>query len=217
MESICKPVGSITFPPFGNTRVMMMPIEIGEPLPPALDRWAAALQGLTALVPEHRGRVGYLTIDEKTVQVGETHRRPGLHVDGVFRGQAGAWGGGGAPWASQANGMLLVASEPGCVAYNQRFEGEPGPEGQCDHLRSECARSTRIMLRPEVAYWMNASCVHESLPQRSPVRRQLIRLSLPSQAPWFEGYTESPLGVRPTGPILPRRDAFMDWDLQKSL
>ena len=68
------------------------------------------------------------------------------------------------------------------------------------------------MLRPETAYWMNATCVHESLPMRSNTRRQLLRLSLPSTAPWFEGYTESPLGVKPTGPILPRRDTFMDWD-----
>lgn len=191
---------------------MMMPIEIGAALPPDLTSWDEAIQGLAALVPEHRGKVGYLTIDEKLVQANETHRRPGLHVDGVYRGQAGAWGGGGGPWASQSNGMLLVASEPGCVAYNQRFEGEAGPEGECEHLRSQCHRATRTMLRAETVYWMNATCVHESLPQRAPVRRQLIRLSLPSTAPWFEGYTENPLGVRPTGPILPRRDAFMDWD-----
>lgn len=51
--------------------------------------------------------------------------------------------------------------------------------------------------------------IHESIPQTQFVNRQFVRLSMPSTAPWFKGYAPNPVGVAPTGPILPRRQ-FMD-------
>jgi hypothetical protein len=52
-------------------------------------------------------------------------------------------------------------------------------------------------------------CVHESVPVATDTERTFVRLSMPSTAPWFEGYTVNPKGILPTGPILPRR-TFMD-------
>jgi hypothetical protein len=63
---------------------------------------------------------------------------------------------------------------------------------------------------PGVAYWCGPLTVHEALPMRQETARQFVRLSGPSDAPWHEGYTVNPLGIRPTGPIAPRRpDRYM--------
>lgn len=49
-------------------------------------------------------------------------------------------------------------------------------------------------------------CVHESVEQKEDCERIFVRLSMPSAAPWFEGYTKNPLGILPTGKILPKRE-----------
>jgi hypothetical protein len=51
--------------------------------------------------------------------------------------------------------------------------------------------------------------IYDPVPQPQATERTFARLSLPSDGPWFEGYTENPLGVMPTGPILPPRE-FMN-------
>lgn len=202
-------LGTVPLPEFTGIRVMMMPIVIGDAssIPEELSGYLPTLEAMWGRCSQHNGKVGYVTIDEKMVRAGETHRRRGLHVDGVYHGKAGGWGGGpGGPWAK--GGMIIASSPAGCKAWEGTFRGEPGPEGECDHFADQCDEG--IVLEEGVAYWMSATCVHESLPQEEDVERQLIRLSFPSDAPWFEGYTENPLGIEPTGPILPRRDEFMD-------
>jgi hypothetical protein len=186
---------------------MMLPIVIGDAfsIPDVITHYSDLLSNFACMAQSHIGKVGYLTVDEKIVQPNQTHRRAGMHVDG---GEGRGWGGGGRPWASNATGMLTVSSHPGCRVWAQDFTGEVGDEGSCDHLRNELL-SEGIVLGAGDVYWMDGMCVHESIPQPVTVRRQFIRLSLPSTAPWYEGYTENPLGVMPTGPILPRRK-FMD-------
>lgn len=201
-------VGDIKLPPFSGTRVMMLPIIIGEQesMPDFVSHYRWTAWRLANMAPEHLGKVGYLTVDEKIVPAGLTHRRAGMHVDG---GTMGAWGGGGPrPWASNATGMLTVSSAAGCRAWAQEFDGEVGHEGDCEHLRPQLLSEGTLLDADEV-YWLDGMCVHESISQMIQIQRQFIRLSLPSTAPWYEGYTENPLGVRPTGPILPRRK-FMD-------
>lgn len=181
--------------------------------------WLTTETPLPALsgMADFAGQVGYLTIDEKMVEPGETHRRRGLHVDGVYANGAGGWSGGsgGGGWGGgdapgmKATGMLTVSSVSGCRAWCQDFKGWPGAEGECDHLSDQCQDESCAVLSPSVAYWLDALCVHESLPMKARTPRQFVRLSLPSTAPWFDGYTENPLGVKPTGPILPRREFMM--------
>lgn len=213
-KSLCERVGYVALPAFTGTRVMMLPVVLGEPesLPASLDGWRHPFEALCGLehAVAYRGQVGYLTIDEKTVAAGETHRRSGLHVDGVYRGLAGGWGGGGGgAWGGIGTGMLTVSNAHGCRAWRQVFDGISGPEGECEHLRAQCQRPAQIDLANNEVWWFDGLCVHESRPMLGTVDRQFVRVSLPSQAPWFEGYTVNETGVLPTGPILPRRDAFM--------
>lgn len=202
-----KHLGKIELPEFKGTRIMMMPIILGdiESIPDFLGDWNKAIANLFEMANCKEG-IGYLTIDEKRVEPAKTHRREGKHVDGVFQGSYGGWGGGGG-WGSVGNGMLTVASHPGCRAWAGEFVGRPGWEGECDHLTDQCDEGT--LFGASEVYWVDGLCVHESVPQTRAVDRQFVRLSMPSDAPWFDGYTVNPLGVKPTGRILPRRP-FMD-------
>lgn len=192
---------AIQFPEFSGTRIMMMPVRLGS-----LDGVPLHYQDLVTKlyeVMEHRfiGEIGYLTIDEREVQANQTLRRSGLHVDGYYHGRCGAWGGGGG-WGSVGNGMLTISSTPHCKAYLGMFEGTPGDEGECDHLslpnEGEVFEAGHI-------YWVDGACVHESMPVAEDTKRQFVRLSMPSNGPWFEGYTENPTGILPSNDILPSR------------
>lgn len=209
--SVFEKKGLVNLPSFSGTRVMMMPLVLGalDSVPDFLGHYKNTLEQLFKMTnPKHFGEVGYLTIDEKTVGPNTTHRRAGKHVDGVFQGRCGGWGGGGG-WGSVGNGMLTVASHSGCKAWLGEFTDFPGMEGECDHLESQCENKTSEVFAPNTVYWVDGMCVHESLAQPAQVDRQFVRLSMPSSAPWFEGYTKNPLGVKPTGEILPRRQ-FMN-------
>jgi len=199
--STFKKIGDVVLPPYTETRVMMLPFIIGDQdsLPSFVAQYRDPMLHMTA-DSEHVGRVGYLTVDEKMVEAGKSHRRSGLHVDG---GPLRGWGGGGG-WSSKATGAITVSSHIGCRAWEQEFDGQPQDEGDCEHLRPQL-QSVGTIFEPNGVYWFDGMCVHESIIQTIPVCRQFVRISLPSTCPWYEGYTDNPLGIKPTGPILPRR------------
>ena len=103
----------------------------------------------------------------------------------------------------------MVSSHVGCRAWNANLTGWPGWEGECDHLAPQLPNESAVVFEAGKAYWVDGMCVHESIPMDMSTARAFVRLSLPSMAPWFEGYTENPLGIKPSGKILPRR-TFMD-------
>ncbi len=209
-----------TLPAFKGIRIMMMPFvfqEAAKSLPKYLGGWVPIIE---ELIGDAVGinDVGYVTIDEAVVGAGECHRRPGLHIDGV-----GGWGGGNwggyegkdgieAPWhlkcADYATGMILLASHPLCKAYYQSFQGDPGYEGDCEHLREEIATDGTWLLGGR-SYWVGTKCVHEGLPAPAVTKRQFLRISSPSEYPWYEGYTANPLGVQPPCGTMPAREEFM--------
>jgi len=210
-ESKFKEMGPVELPSFSQIRIMMMPIVIDdmETIPTELSVWKTTIRSLFEMTTQKdKGKVGYLTIDNKTLKAGETLRRPGLHVDGIYGEGIGGWGGGSGPWAGRG-GMLCVSTPAGCRAWTKNVEGWPDHEGKCDHLVEQFPIEEGTLLKPNVAYWMNPLCVHESLPMSTSTPRTFVRLSTHSTAPWFEGYTENPLGIEPTGPILSRRE-FMN-------
>jgi hypothetical protein len=199
-------VGAMVFPEWSGVRVQHMPIRMQDPdsLPDWMPQWKEALATLFTMCREAKG-VGYLTVDELDVPRGVTHRRPGLHVDGM-----GSWGGGGT-WAS--DGMLTTSNVAACVAWKQNFHGQPLPgldagdplEGACEHLRWQCKDENSIVLQPGIVYRCSPLCVHESLPMKEWSRRTFVRLSLPSGCPWPVNCTRNPK-VEPDGPLgAPRR------------
>jgi len=213
-----RELGRCPLPDFDGIRILQMPIILGDDgsIPDYICDWIPALLKCAEVVSEHVGKVCYLTIDEKTVVAGESSRRPNLHVDGYWKtgdsscggswgggGGGGMWGGGGSDVWHQGTGLLTISNPAGCKVWNQDFEGEPHIEGDCEFLREKCGEGE--LLASGTLYWLSSGCVHESLPMRESTKRQFMRLSLPSTADWYEGCTPNPLGVLPTGRIMPQR------------
>lgn len=202
-------LGTVEFPLFQTTRVMMMPFRLDDlaSLPDELDRYRQVIAAMLQWSPIATG-VGYLTIDCRCVEPGQTHRRPGLHVDGIGPdGSMGGWGGGGG-WGSR--GFLLAADALGARAWHQQFVGEPGPNGDCAHLQDQCAFAAERLLLANRVYWLSGMTVHSGMVFADPTPRSLIRISMPSDSPWYSNYTMNPRGVQPTGPVHgPRPEAFM--------
>lgn len=201
-ESKIEHKGSVTFPEFTGTRLMMLPFRLDDLSTLTVDcpqyvPFVSALVGLSSV----KDGVGYLTIDEAFVEASETHRRPGIHVDG----QNGAWGGGGGGYAR--NGMFVASTRVGCQGWHQAFVGEPGPDGECAHMSDQCGSA--IVFQPNQVYWCSPKAVHESLPLTESGPRSFVRLSMPSTADWHEGYSRNSLGVRPGGRIMSPRAAYM--------
>lgn len=213
--SRAKSLGIVGLPAFSGIRVMMMPFHIADPtgsLPPELDAWKPVVESMLFKSGDWATGTGYLTIDEALVKAGETHRRPGRHVDGVGpNGEHGSWGGGG---GYGANGMLMVTNHPGVRIYQGTFRQNPEPNGDCSHVPTYevsgtfGVTSTHIPEAGEVWY-CESLCMHEALPMVLDTKRQFCRISFPSRSPWYEGYTENPLGIKPDGPIHPPRVDFM--------
>jgi hypothetical protein len=115
-RSECAKVGELVFPEFRGVRVMMMPVRLDDADTLPIEQWRVPFRRLVEMSPVKTG-TAYLTIDEALVLAGETHRRPGLHVDGIGPdGKEAGCGGGGNYGAS---GMLIAASALGCVGWVQ--------------------------------------------------------------------------------------------------
>ncbi len=222
--------------PFRDLRILLMPIIFGDNNSVPDDDCLPMLETMWGFFPQYKDQVVYLTIDQREVKAGETHRRSGLHVDGyphttadrrckenpgIWAGNmhGGTWGGGGGTGGSggQGNwwdgtGLITVADVQGCKAWNQDFQGEPKSEGDCEHLRSECHEENAAILKANKLYWLSPGCVHESLPLKVKTKRTFVRLSLPSKCDWYEGCTVNRLGVQPTGKIDERRK-WMDYEI----
>ncbi len=195
----------ITFPEFTGTRIMMMPVRLGSFYGIPANYRSLVYRLYQAMEHRFKDQIGYLTIDEQDLEPNQTLRRGGLHVDGYYHGRSGAWGGGGG-WGSVGNGMLTVSNTAHCHAYLGVIQGSPKDEGECDHLTMP--NDGELFAANEI-YWVDGACVHESVPVKEQTKRQFVRLSMPNNGPWFEGYTKNPhTDIKPTGPILPRRDKF---------
>lgn len=86
--------------------------------------------------------------------------------------------------------------------WTGEFKGFPVGDGDCEHLRAQLGGLKEHVMGAGEVFWCDGMLVHESYPAKEPVRRQLIRISLPNTAAWFEGYSENPLGIKPNGLVL---------------
>lgn len=131
--------------------------------------------------------LAHMTVDEKTIQVGMSQRRPKPHVDGCFMPAKARWGhpepGGG--WLHGCNNIALddyrrmpvivASSVPGCRAWRGSFIGDPKSDGDVSHLLLPAGE----ILKPEVGYLFSPDCVHESMIQEHTIERAFLRIALP--------------------------------------
>lgn len=210
--SVGYKVGNVKnlFPKFSGVRVMMMPFYIDDidgSIPDNLSQYKTILKEMVKSAPKHvqywEGNTAYLTIDEKVLEAGQCQRKEGLHVDGMYNGTlSGAWGGSGGGWGSCGNGMLLVSNTDDlCKMWTGEFSGVPVDDGDCSHLADQLDSKEETSFKAGEVIWADGLCVHQSFAPKVKTNRQFIRISMPNNSPWFEGYTENPLGIKPSGKI----------------
>jgi hypothetical protein len=103
---------NVPLPKYQELRILLMPIVLGDASTNPYPDCNPMLEVMAAVQPQHKGKVCYLTIDQKGVPAGKTHRRAGLHVDGYPYTEAdkrmldGGYitSGAGGIWAANAHG-----------------------------------------------------------------------------------------------------------------
>jgi hypothetical protein len=195
IRSRAKPVGIIPlWPEFTGIQVQMMEFsprrqQLGKDLLPYKDIIAGLCKYFVSLDQKL-----FLTIDERELVPGETHRRAGAHIDGWYLKDPKAgeltegWRPGGY-WGTDRNpgitydskfpdaGMLIASNYPACDVWTGDVEGEVGKGGDCEHLRDQFGGMEKFTMPSDIVYATNAMCIHESRPVTKPVRRQLIRIT----------------------------------------
>ena len=193
--SVMQPVANINFPHFMGTQVYMHEVDFANPvLPPNAAGWEEAFEQMI-LVAHSAGCTegkGWVTIDQRVVEEGKSHRRPGRHVDGNYLFSWGSGGGNGwltgdagrqlspeqhaQQYCSREGGIIIASSYAACKAWNGTWEGTPAQGGDCTHI--DVSGLEEFMLEPNKIYLGNHA-IHESLPVQETVQRSLIRLTLP--------------------------------------
>ena len=181
MQSLIKDVGGIKLPKFHGTRVLMVPFVIGEKLNRYLCQWQKVIVQMLANVSTSAiGKTAFLTIDQKIVEAGNTHRRPGAHIDGNYN--EGRWetgGGSGWWWKNLETGGIIMATDvASCVAYTGDINGTPRDLGSCDHL--DLSTLDQVLMKANRIYHGSVNMIHEPLVLKEKTARTLVRITLPS-------------------------------------
>lgn len=154
-------------------------------------------------------QTAFLTIDERTVQAGETHRRKGLHVEAPIWSQSTGvapvslhWGGGPIR-ASRIHGGIFCASNVAntTAVWNCQLHDPQAHvirrHGSIEHCRRLLGKPSKLLQAGEII-WMTDHTPHESLPMPYTSQRQFFRLVVGNVSAWFtEHNTPNPLGYQP--------------------
>ncbi len=180
MKSEIREIGKIVFPENIGERIYMLPFTKQQGLPESAKRWQSTVDQMLVGV-ETDGPI-YLMIDQGFVKAGNSHRRPGLHIDGNWIEENRCHGGGGGSHHHRGPDMtdelIILASDViGCRAYAGDFTGLPGENGDCYHIVIDGLE--KIDLSPYKVYAGNVSMLHESIPVDIDCMRTMIRLNVP--------------------------------------
>lgn len=192
MLSAIEKRGRVSFPAWTGERVYMRQFTKKSGLPRHLKRWDETVDQMLEGI-DSDDKI-FIMIDQSVVQAGTPHRRPGIHVDGVWNAESG-WDNGGR-WngvgshgghvigSEDRQGIVLASSVQGCAAYSGEIDGHPKDGGDCSHL--DVSSLTRVELDPYVTYAGDSlTMLHESIPLPKTERRTLVRLNVQGWIPAF--------------------------------
>lgn len=205
MNSTIQERGPVVFPPFTGERIYMREFTKHDGLPADLWRWQdtvdAMLDGADTDGPI------YLMADQGFVRAGETHRRPGVHVDGYWnpglmahgqprpshvpyppqrpqpkpfpRHSLQAQGRHGHRFDGAESEILAIASDVlGCRAFVGDYEGTPAEGGDCAHI--DVSELLAVDCGPgRVWVGETGTMLHEAIPVTRDVPRTVVRLNIP--------------------------------------
>ncbi len=141
-----------------------------------------------AVNPELDGFYAYLTVDQHTVEQGATHRRPGVHIDGVQ----------GARYQVKLPPEHLYSASDalGTVFYDQSFDLTALDPAK-DHVHAELERQAkeengRAVPDYQIAFWDSYS-VHRADVAPRPMKRTFVRVEFSRKVYDSMGDTVNPL------------------------
>lgn len=196
--------GPVQFPAFTAERIYMREFRQCDGLPKDLARWQPTVDQMLDGI-ETDGPI-YLMVDQGVTQIGKTHRRPGLHIDGYWspggrdhRGNHIAampkWNGdpdwrdninGQSPWGhidlSTPEAIILASDVIGCCAFVGEYDTAHIKEGGAAN-GVDTFGLQRIVMNPNRAYSGNVGMLHASIPHTAKVQRTLVRLNVPGWEP----------------------------------
>jgi hypothetical protein len=157
-----------------------------------------------AVGDEERGKVGYLTVDERLVKQGESHRRPGLHCESpgffseipkcvTYNPSFRAWGGGSARLDRRYGGLYIGSNvNDSCRIHDCSIKPEfIGSHGNIEHLKDfvvdKCGK--RLQTKSHQLYWLTDSTPHESLPLKKESQRTFFRVVTSNVSVWYADHS----------------------------
>lgn len=179
-----KYIGNIDFPTYtGRQHYMATTRGDAVHLPAHISVYESRVFELCNAL-NYRGVI-HVTVDEKRLEVGQTQRKPELHVDGRFMknltkyNSEGGWGNGG--WNHTCNeiparmSVAVASSVARCKVYNGDFEGTPSEQGNLSHIRDQVGEG--LLVPKNEWHLLSPDCVHESLPADKICDRSFIRVA----------------------------------------
>lgn len=234
----------VVFPSPKDININMMPILLGSGVFTSLPDFCKQYRDMIwkhcfspICVEDEKGgyrhKVGYLTIHEGLVPVGEYQRRPGVHIERPgsikvgghwldrytqeYRNIAwglGCWGEDGLP----SDGIYMASSvDNSCAIWPvviDRPEEVTDKHGGIEHMR-QLLGQPRLLKANEMC-WFTDRTPHESLPLKAPttepnakfVYRQFFRLVVGPISVWYTKHnTANPLGIKPDA-VISEEDKF---------
>ena len=188
LHSTYRPLCAVALP-FAGRQHYMHGFDLAAPsVPEGFEDYLPSVIALCDEAEAYEGKA-FLTIDEKIIPAGESQRRPGPHVDGMFLEHMNYWGGGGG-WNHGCNAIpfarmpVIVASDVSlCRAWRGEFDAQPTvdhpeiPDGDLSHISDLLGEGE--LLPAGVGYLLSPDCVHESLPVNEDTQRSFMRIALP--------------------------------------
>ena len=174
----------IDFPKFTGLRCLMMPYVQGEP--DSVPATYAPYATIIASVFLNRGDIGFLTIDESVATGGKPHRGKrakfsrALHTEAGRHRGANLWGGnwGDSETVTLDEGVeILLANnlDYSCAIWSAVHK-DTSRDGDIGHLAELYPYSEAELMKAGEVRRIGIFTPHESLPVRSTVERQFLRI-----------------------------------------
>ncbi|MBI5202951.1 MAG: hypothetical protein HY925_15275, partial [Elusimicrobia bacterium] len=141
-----------------------------------------------AINPELASFYAYLTVDQGWVKPGETHRKPGIHIDGV---QGARY-----PVKLVPEHTYSASDALGTVFYDQSFDLR-GLDPARQHVHAELERQAleenAVSAEDYGIYFWDSYSVHRADVARAPMLRKFVRVEFSRKIYDSIGDTRSPL------------------------
>lgn len=179
ITSVAKKLNKMIVPSFKKS-VLMKKFDISSKKNLSTEEKKVVDNMIGLLNPKPSG-VAWLTIDSRKISAGETHRKPGTHIERNYSeetglGNNGSWGNAD----SNGGGMIYAASKHGCNGYLGAINSIPDENGG---ISEDLSGLEKIKLEENTVYYANSQFIHTPLKFNQETPRTIVRITLPASYP----------------------------------